>query len=504
MTVFVSISKFLQKHKVPVFFLFLYLLFPTNNSSIDGWGYAEEIKNGYNLFRAHHLFYNIFGYILISAINFIGFHPDILAFMKITNAITGFFALIMLNSILKNLSFVFKNPDSVQINNNLWLFFVGSSFGFWRFTIENEVYIIPILLSLIATYYFISFLKENNNKYILYTSFFASLAPLFHQIHIFWWIAIFVGIAIHTKKWNNIFSFIAISLIIPTSYFLVILFIENQNLTLNNITNFILSEYISGNADTTLDYRNFLLSPISFIRSFYQVHGNILLFLKHFPALYIFVTASLLLALKSLFYLKKIKVKPNRSNDILLIVTSLAFILHLLFAIFSHGNAEFMVVLIPLLVIIIEQLFTIPRKVLISIALSMFIWNMSLAIIPNNRLNFNNEIEVAKYIKENSNSIYLLNEKNIVENIFYYKYGYSIEDSIFQLSNKLDYQQLASFQNDSLTIYSDAFSKNRPLSRATIINGFEIDNKIKIVEKGNLVIESFYGNYTLDKIKIME
>lgn len=62
----------LKKWGLPFFFLLVYLLFPTNNSTVDGWGYAEEIKYGYNLFRSHHLLYNALGFVLLKALGLVG------------------------------------------------------------------------------------------------------------------------------------------------------------------------------------------------------------------------------------------------------------------------------------------------------------------------------------------------------------------------------------------------------------------------------------------------
>lgn len=80
----------LKKWGLPFFFLLIYLLFPTNNSTVDGWGYAEEIKYGYNLFRSHHLLYNALGFVLLKALGLVGINADVLAFMKVLNAVAAF------------------------------------------------------------------------------------------------------------------------------------------------------------------------------------------------------------------------------------------------------------------------------------------------------------------------------------------------------------------------------------------------------------------------------
>ena len=44
--------------------ILFYLLFPTNNSTLDAYGYAASIKYGFDLFKPHHLFYNVFLYVI--------------------------------------------------------------------------------------------------------------------------------------------------------------------------------------------------------------------------------------------------------------------------------------------------------------------------------------------------------------------------------------------------------------------------------------------------------
>jgi len=70
---------------VIVFIAFFYLFFPTNNSSLDAYYYAGNVKFVDNLFSPHHLLYNAFLYIIIHPIRQLFNNVDILLLSKIIN-----------------------------------------------------------------------------------------------------------------------------------------------------------------------------------------------------------------------------------------------------------------------------------------------------------------------------------------------------------------------------------------------------------------------------------
>src|SRR5690349_13241780 len=129
---------------VLLFFMLLYLLFPTANSTLDAWYYAACVKHGKDLFLPHHLLYNAFGYLLHKAVQLTGFSPDALAFLKVLNALFAVACLAVLNALLKQLHYT-------EMRRVGWLLVAGASFGVWRFATENEVYLLPILLCLCAS-----------------------------------------------------------------------------------------------------------------------------------------------------------------------------------------------------------------------------------------------------------------------------------------------------------------------------------------------------------------
>jgi hypothetical protein len=486
---------FFEIWAVPFFFFLLYIIWPTNNSTVDGWAYAEEIKYGYNLFRPHHLLYNAIGYGLIQVLNFLNFHPEVLPFLKVLNALFAFFILVIMGLILAEL----RVPVA---NRNSWLFFVGSSFGFWRFATENEAYLLPILLSLTASFYFLLFLLEKKRKHLLFTALFASLTCLAHQLHVFWWLALLAGLLASPIQKRWVISYLAVSLIIPLSYLSVLYFYEKQSLTFLNVMNFVLHDYNSGSADASVDYRNFLLTPISLFRTFFQVHGNILLLLKSFPWLYGMASFAIVLAVASLYEFRKFRWAAGAIKQPFFKLHLMAFVLHFLFAFFSHGNAEFMVVLIVIVPLLFSLGFKLSTRFLCLIASSMFIWNFSLAIFPNNHLDYNNHEEVVRFVRQHPDAAFVVRDKHAIATRFYYETGVSVDDRLFEFPHDMDDPLLCSLQRAGVVIFSDVFSRKTPLSRASLLTEDKI-NGLELIEVGVKTFPSFYGEFTIDRISVV-
>ena len=484
-----------EKWGTPFFFFLLFFLLPTNNSTVDGWGYAEEIKYGYKLFRPHHLLYNALGYVLINGFKVIGFYPDVLLTLKTLNALSAFGILIVLKSILERMELTISYQ-------NLWLFFVGSSFGFLRFATENEVYVIPMLFSLLGSLYFWLFLKDYQSRHLILSSFFASLACLFHQLHIFWWFALLIGLFFKPTDKKSIGTYLLISLIVPLSYIAVLFFYEHENITIGTILSFVLHDYHSGGAEATIDFRNFILTPISFFRTFFQVHGNIILLLKSFPWLYFLAGLALTLGVGSIFQLKKnCYLGKDAVKKTWFRVHLLAFTLHLLFAFFSHGNAEFMVVLVVLIPILVSQVYQLSLRFIALFSLSMFIWNISLAIVPNNRINYTNDEALITFIKQHPDAIFILSDKNVVANRYFYESGVSISHRLYSFPI-FDFQtQLCSLQNAGVSIYTDLLNRSSPINRERMLQSKNLEDLILKSAKIK-TINSFYGSYTIDKVEM--
>src|SRR4051812_38553206 len=81
--------------------LCLYLLFPTQNHSIDAWGYAGNVKWSADLFAPHHLLYTITGWLWVNAIQILAPSAGAMSLLLALNALAAWFSILVLDRILK-------------------------------------------------------------------------------------------------------------------------------------------------------------------------------------------------------------------------------------------------------------------------------------------------------------------------------------------------------------------------------------------------------------------
>jgi len=139
--------------------------------------------------------------------------------------------------------------------------FIAGCFGFLRYSIENETYIIPLFFGSLGLY-FLNDLKFKNLSW-----FFLSVACLFHQIYIFWLIPVLVFNLIRYKSIKGLFgSFTVVS--IP--YFFAALYFNK------NLLSIVFQDVESGLVNNYFSLHNVLLGIINVFRSIIEIHGRIL------------------------------------------------------------------------------------------------------------------------------------------------------------------------------------------------------------------------------------
>ncbi|MEA3494563.1 MAG: hypothetical protein U9R42_00825 [Bacteroidota bacterium] len=480
----------ISPHFVILILFSLYIFFPTNNSTIDAYGYAAGIKYGNELFNPHHLFYSATGYLLFNFLQWLGFSLDTLEVMKVLNASFATFSLLIFKNILE-----VNNINKKELTS--WIIIAGTSFGFWRFATENETYIIPIAFSLLGSLYFLKSLKKHKTNFLL-AGFFSALACLYHQIHFFWWFGLFIGILIYSKKIKNIFWYLLPVLIVFLSYALIIVFYNKQQLSFSNIIHFVFLEFFKGGVRTGSGLDNLLFTTINFIRTFFQAHG-LMLFLFKKNILYILPTiVSIILIFFSIFQKNFLRLKKIKQQTLISKIFIFIFFLQLAFAFYSIGNSEFMVMLPFLAIIPLSIFFQFNKKSLQLIALSLLIWNFSYGILPNNFIDYSNNKVLISKILENQNSLFILKEDIQIQNEIYYKTG--IEDIANVLKSpsetKIKNRSLIKLDNsiqdhlkNNKKVYTDCLNENNVINRACLIKNNT--NKQFFIKYNLTAVDSF-------------
>ncbi len=467
---------------------FVYFFLVNHNPLADSYKYASSVKYGVDLFSPHHLLYNAFNYIIYSILSLNSFSIDVMRFMQFVNALFATGSFYMLYKIIfsrtenKNLSFA-------------GVIFVASSFGVMRFGVEAETYMIPIFFSLLSSWFFLQHSKTQKIIYILLSSFFISVACLFHQIHIFWAIGLFIGL-LAKKKYASSALFALILLSIPLAYVLVLVFYENQLLTFQNLLRFAADHYYSENSDAQLGLQNFLITPITFIRTFFQIHGVVLTAFKNLFFVYLIVPVVIFFLICGVrLFFKDFKVRKKNVKNVNFEKTHIIiFVLQLVFAFYAHGNSEFMVMLPFLMAIFVPIFFRIKIKTVLTISAAMLLWNISTGILPNYILDYQNNQQLTKVIYDNKDMDFIVKEKILVSYQYFYEYGEKWSPRILEMK---DVREGRTISNS--IYYTDLLSKKTPFSRSDIA---QKDNLTDLVFIGHFKhIESDNGGFYIDKVE---
>ncbi len=167
--------------------LAVYLGFLTKNFYWDGVSFALAIEStnslDASLFHPSHLFYNVFGYIVYKTVGFLGFHPRALTVLQVCNAIFGALTAVVLYYLFRR---IFR---STLIAMTLVFLFAFSA-TWWKFSTDANSYV-PSIFFLITSFWFI---MPGGKPRWLVVAMIHTLAMCFHQLAIFFFPVIIVGL----------------------------------------------------------------------------------------------------------------------------------------------------------------------------------------------------------------------------------------------------------------------------------------------------------------------
>jgi hypothetical protein len=463
----------------------LYTLLPTQNANIDSWFYAACIKYNAHLFNSHHLLYNILGNIWHDFMCLFYSKTDAISSLNLLNAISATIALMVFYKLLLRFG---QNKKSAQF----FSLTVGVCFGYIRFATDAETYILPVLFSILSTYFYFKPIRYLN---IAFSALFAMLAVCTHQLHIWWTLAIYFNVLANNEYSKNKKIFYSLVLFSGVILYYLVYFFNFNNLT---FLNFILGEYQKGNAGIDFSLKALALTLINVFRTVFQVHG----FLYHFALKYSLLSFIIITIEFILIYLLVIKRKllftvksiPGKSFPRQLFL--IAIILHLFFAFISSGNAEFMAMLPFLFVAYITVAYNFQcNKNAFLIPVIIFIWNIYFGLIPLRFENINKITTQVNYTRTLKNDYFLWSNKPLIENKltyetgFYKQYNFTTVDSINVLLK------------EGKIVYTDLSNTKTAFSRESMLNS---DLKTRAIDRYALVkvdsFENLYGKNYIYKI----
>ena len=450
-------------------FLALYLLFPSNNSSPDSVYYAAAVKYSTNLFMPHHLLYNATGVVVIKALEFAGLQPDALALLKVLNAFATVVGLWLLSRIL----LLLQMPVG-QVTG--WLLIAGASFGVWRFATESEVYIFPILLSLCGSYFWIRWISAGLSRFLALAGLCAAVACLYHQMHFFWWFGLLLGTLWHSRNLSAILQYALPALLVPLAYLLVLWLGLHQELTVQNLLHFVLHDFYMGSAKSDIGLANFAFSAVNLARTFAQAH---LLMLSMVSATWLWLlpaAATLMLLIWAL--LEKQIIKPAKPGTYRLLignVHALVLALHLLFAWFAVGNAEFMA-MIPFLLPLLPWV-SVSGRFLQKTGAALLVWNFWYGAFPAWNYKLSATADLAEIVHIKPQSLFVLHDAQKVMIEYFYKYGEEeVATILYSPSIRANrnkplsglHHKIASHLSTGQSVYTDCIGKVKLISRSSL------------------------------------
>lgn len=435
---------------VVIFITLRYTFIPIEFTG-DSYGYSCEILDG-ELYSAHHLlhkplFWGLFQFVSIFNKNI----NPILIFTSI-NLLFAILSLFVLKRILLN-----RNWNYAAINTAT-LFLMGT-FVFLKYSFQVEAYTVPIFLSLLGSLYF--------EKQKFYTSsIWLGLACLFHQIHIFWLIGLWI---VQLTKKQNIIPLV-LGLCIPIfGYIATSIWLEIP------LFDIIFQDVNAGLVTTSFSTKHIFFSGVNLFRTITQIHPDLLVYWGIWnPLLSGFGIVSILIILVGIvvyikekpFSLKKLPIKNTYLFTILLFV---------LFAVYSVGNIEFMVML-PFLIVLGMP----AQKVVKGSSILVFgiiCWNFSQFIYPESKHSIHRLSTVNNFISKNSNSDSIIifgNDAHLYVNYCEYFAKINKENKIFIGSDSIIFEQN---KHNSFQIQTN----DKYISRSTWKKDSDINAEMKFV-----------------------
>jgi hypothetical protein len=479
-----KLSGFTLSYIVLIFFLCIYLIFPSGFSTSDGWNYAANIKHSGEIFLPYHLLYNGLGYLFCYLPVKAG--ADTLDCLKIMNAFFAVLALFAVQLIMRKLS---KSELIIIIVSCL----SGVSFAVIRYATENETYIVPLSLALLALYCYIWFLQSGSNKYIIFSGLLVSVSILFHLEYLFWWVALLIGVFREKKKYPLLW-YLIVSLLVPIVYSIVIYSLY-CSLDRTSVSAFVLDEF-SKSAHFELSLSGLFFTVVNLGRSFIQVHGYMFNMISRNIFLAVPGLISLIFFIMALFSLTS-RIKGTSISGFNSVLFS-TIVFTGLFAMLAEGNAEFMVMIPVLSFILIPLLFSNCERFLIMIMLGMLIWNVSYGLIPLNLNSSATEDYLCEKALNENNSMIIASNDQLLKSMVFYRSGVKNINNIVKSpallsgnNNKIRNLEILidSALSSGAAIYTDCLGQVT-ISRASIIEG----NSNK----------DFFSQYSFVQVKVLE
>jgi hypothetical protein len=136
-------------------------------------------------------------------------------------------------------------------------------------------------------------------------------------------------------------------------------------------------------------------------------------------------------------------------------------------------------------------------KAIKYLAFAMLIWNFFFAIFPNKYFDYHNNKELIAMIKDNPDKVFILKERNVLVNQYYYEVGVEEYDRLIDNNNT---EAIKRLYEKNKTIYTDVLSKKVPFNRTNVTYPSDDSNLVFIRHISR--INSELGGFFVDEVKL--
>ena len=479
-----------------IFFLIIYIAFISEIPSLthDSITYANEIENDELVFHPHHLLYHALSLYWYKLLLILGIGGTALAKIASLNSLFGAAGISLIYIILR------KDMGMNVLNSLLISGIAGFSFGYWFYSINVEVYIIPLIFILMSIHLY------NQKSNITLIALFSAVAALFHQIHILFGITLMITFFVRNKYTLRQIAFFSIAyfLVIAIPYILVMSYLNISSF--DDISYWLTKYHHEVNSWNDISFSMIVKDLVGFTRSLVSTYGmfrieiitdalnsffpdknfdNEIYLLRNISAFsvisyMIFTVFFYILYVYSLIYtLLKIP-KMIKKDEVLIIIITIA-VYSIFFSFWDSANVEFWIPQSTLLWLLIGYAFLSKRKYIgMFMLMIVFIINFIWAIIPANNIKNDHYYAIVKSASEfKSKSTVLLKDKWIKEE--YFK-KYSALETIDIREYR---EQISDFELNNMIISEKAFPKidtsglHFKSKKADEFTWYFIDNKQK-------------------------
>ncbi len=455
----------------------LCLALPTANATGDAWYYAACARWGQELGQSHHLLYNGIGWLWLRLVGASGPAPaglPALVWLQGLNALAAGGCLLALAPLL-------RRAGAPHAAVPAWLLLVGSCFGMLRFATENETYIQPLLLALLASLAWARALQteQKSRRWLLLAGLLAALACLVHQLMVWWWLGLLLGL----RPWRGRPALVAAACYLGPALLVPLAYAWAAPGGVGGVVRFALHDYLTGNARVELGGKSLLLTAINLVRTAVQVHGNLLPLLRRWPLLLGGVAlGSVALGVYSVLGRHTQRpLPPLASAEPARTVRrthALMGALHLGFAAQAAGNAEFMVMLPVLAAVALAGGWLVawpPRRVAAA-GLALLSWNLAFGLLPAHLLDYSGTGPALRArVLGQPGAWFLLRDPNLLLNQVQYYTGRPNAAPRVRGLTRPDTAAFRAWLVARLaagdTVYTDALGGYQPFDRARLTQG---------------------------------